>query len=90
MKEKLLLEKLALPMELSTIVVQMYQGYTGSIKMCKSKYIYLLHCFWIIILSSFCHNMSHSQACVVKMLPFSKNTHAFHKKYNNVTLKGKF
>ena len=59
--------------------------------MYKSKYIYLLHCFWIIILYSFCHSMSHLQACVVKILPsFSKNTHAFHIKYNTVTLKGKF
>jgi hypothetical protein len=47
MTEKLLLEKLVLLMELSTVVVQMHQGYRGSIKMCKSKYIYLLNCFWV-------------------------------------------
>lgn len=75
MKEKLLLENLALLMELSTVVIHMYQGYTGSIKMCKSKYNYLLHFFWIIILYSFCHNVSHSQACVVKMLPSFQRTY---------------
>jgi hypothetical protein len=75
MKGELFPEKLASLMELNTTVVQMHQGYRRSIKMCESKYIYLLDGFLTIILCSFCQNISNSQACVVKMLPSFRRSH---------------